>query len=236
MTGPILQEGLPRLGLSPAPETVEKLERYCRLLLEKNQVMNLTAIREEDQAARLHLLDCAALAGLWDLRGKRLVDIGTGAGFPGMVLKLLEPSLDVTLLDSLNKRLEWLDEVCGALSLTGIRTLHARAEEAGRDPGLRDGFDIAASRAVAELRTLCELCLPCVKPGGVFLAMKSVECGQELREAGRALDVLAGTVEAVRDYAIPGTEIVHRLVVIRKTGPTPEGYPRPFAKIKKRPL
>lgn len=236
MIGPILREGLPQLGLSPAPEAAEQLERYCRLLLEKNQVMNLTAIREEDRAARLHLLDCAALAGLWDLRGKTLVDVGTGAGFPGMVLKILEPSLDVTLLDSLNKRLEWLDEVCGTLGLAGVRTLHARAEEAGRDPGVRERFDIAASRAVAELRTLCELCLPCVKPGGVFLAMKSVECGGELSAAECALRTLGGTVEAVRDYAIPGTEIVHRLVVIRKTGPTPPGYPRPFAKIKKRPL
>lgn len=122
------------------------------------------------------------------------------------------------------------------MGLTGVETVHARAEEAGRDPALRERFDIAASRAVAELRTLCELCLPLVRPGGVFLAMKSVESDGEIREAAGALKALGGAVERIQDYGIPGTEIRHRLVAIRKTGATPAGYPRPFAKIKKRPL
>ena len=236
MIGPILAEGLPALGLSPTAEQRAALERYCRALLEKNQVMNLTAIREETEVAQLHLLDSAALAGLWDLEGQRVVDVGTGAGFPGLVLRILTPSMELTLLDSLKKRLDWLEEVRADLGLGGVETLHARAEEAGRDPALRESFDVATARAVAELRLLCELCLPLVKVGGVFLAMKSVESDRELEEAGPALRALGGQVERVSDYAIPGTEIRHRLVVIRKASATPGAYPRPFARMKKRPL
>lgn len=236
MIAPLLRQGLPALGLEADEEAVERLDAYARLLLEKNEVMNLTAITEPDQVARLHMLDCAALAKLCELPGKRLVDVGTGAGFPGVVLKILVPSLDVTLLDSLNKRLDFLAETCEALGLTGIRTVHARAEEMGRDPAFRERFDIASSRAVAELRTLSELCLPYVRTGGVFLAMKSVGSGEELAAAGNALKTLGGAVEAVTDYEIPGTDVRHRVISVKKIGETPKKYPRTFAKIKKNPL
>ena len=234
----IITAGLRELGLDGrvSPQAAETLETYGRLLLEKNQVMNLTAIRDEEGVARLHMLDCAALLNYADFAGKRLVDVGTGAGFPGMPLKILVPSLDVTLLDSLNKRLDWLDEVCGALSLTGVRTVHARAEEQARAEGFRESFDFATARAVAELRMLSELCLPYVKVGGAFLAMKSVDSDGELAEAEKAICTLGGAVEDVRDYPIPGTDITHRLIVIRKVSPSPAKHPRPFAKIKKAPL
>ena len=236
MIGPLLEQGLPALGLEPPAGAVERLDRYAQLLLEKNQVMNLTAITEPEQVARLHMLDCAALLNVCPLEGNRLLDVGTGAGFPGMVLKILVPSLDVTLLDSLNKRLDWLAETCGALGLHGVRTVHARAEEKSHDPAFREQFDAVTSRAVAELRTLCELCLPYVRPGGYFLAMKSVDSDREMEDAAAAVKILGGGLERVQDYEIPGTDIRHRVVVIKKLLETPKKYPRAFAKMKKNPL
>ena len=234
----IISSGLEELGLTgrvPA-DAPAKLARYGQLLLEKNQVMNLTAIREPDAVARLHMLDCAALLKFCDFEGKTFVDVGTGAGFPGMVLKILVPSLEVTLLDSLNKRLDWLDETARALELSGVRTLHARAEEQARVKGFRDSFDFAAARAVADLRVLCELCLPFVKVGGRFLAMKSTGSGEELAGADHAVRLLGGRAASLEDYAIPGTDVTHRLVIVEKLAPTLKGYPRRWSKIQKDPL
>ena len=234
----LIRDGLTRLGLDgrvPA-SSARVLEQYGRLLLEKNQVMNLTAITEPDKVAQLHMLDCAALLGCADFEGKSLIDVGTGAGFPGMVLKILVPSLNVTLLDSLNKRLDWLTEVCGTLSLSGITAVHARAEEQALQKGFRDGFDLVTSRAVAELRLLCELCLPYVKVGGQFLAMKSVDCGAELEDAAHAVKLLGGRLLEPYDYTIPGTEVTHRVIRIQKVAPTLKGYPRRWAKMQKEPL
>lgn len=237
----ILRQGLEEYGLTDRidPWAVTSLDEYCQLLLEKNQVMNLTAIREPEGVARMHFLDCAALLKYCDFQGKTLIDVGTGAGFPGMVLKILVPSLDVTLLDSLNKRLDWLLETSGALSagLYGnVHTVHGRAEEQALVKGFRDSFDFAAARAVADLRVLCELCLPFVKVGGHFLAMKSTGSGQELEEAAHAIKLLGGRVAQVEDYTIPGTEVTHRLIVIEKLAPALKGYPRRWAKIQKEPL
>ena len=198
--------------------------------------MNLTAIREEDKVAQLHMLDCAALLNYADFEGKTLIDVGTGAGFPGLPLKILVPSLNVTLLDSLNKRVDWLNEVSGQLELTQVRAIHARAEEQAQIKGFRDSFDFATARAVAELRLLCELCLPYVKVGGYFLSMKSVGSDQELEEAAHCIKFLGGRLVDVHDYTIPGTDISHRLVIIQKVAPTLKGYPRRWAKIQKDPL
>ena len=234
----ILRQGLAEYGLLDRidPFALQNLDSYCQLLLEKNQVMNLTAIREPEGVARLHMLDSAALLTCFDFAGKRLLDVGTGAGFPGMVLNMLVPSLDVTLLDSLNKRLDWLLETCGFLSLRNIRTLHARAEEQALVKGYRDSFDFVTARAVAELRVLCELCLPYVKVGGYFLAMKSTDSGPELENAAHAIRLLGGRVARVEDYTIPGTEVTHRLIAIEKLAPTLKGYPRRWAKLQKEPL
>ena len=232
----ILRQGLAEYGQEPGPRAIQDLDRYCQRLLEKNRVMNLTAIREPEGVARLHFLDCAALLQFCCFENKSLIDVGTGAGFPGLVLKILVPSLNVTLLDSLNKRLDWLEETRGALELEGVRAVHARAEEQAHVKGFRDSFDLAAARAVADLRLLCELCLPYVKTGGRFLAMKSANCGRELEDAARAVKLLGGRVADVKDYPLPGTEITHRLIIIEKLSPTPGGYPRRWAKMQKEPL
>lgn len=234
----ILSRGLEeyRLSEQAGPLAVQHMDAYCRSLLDKNREMNLTAITDPVDAANLHMLDCAALLKCAELEGKSLIDVGTGAGFPGMVLKMLVPSLELTLLDSLNKRLDFLLEVCGTLDIQGVRTVHARAEEAGSDPAFRERFDFAAARAVADLRLLCELCLPFVKVGGRFLAMKSTGSDGEIEAAQPALRLLGGRVEQCFDYAIPRTEVTHRVVIVEKIAPTPPKYPRRWAKMQKAPL
>ena len=234
----LIRTGLAQLGQAGrVPEDAPALlARYGALLLEKNRVMNLTAITQPQDVATLHMLDCAALLDCARFEGKTLIDVGTGAGFPGLPLKILTPSLEVTLLDSLNKRVDWLNETIDTLGLKGVRAVHGRAEEAGRDPALREGFDFAAARAVADLRLLCELCLPFVKVGGSFLAMKSAGSDPELGSAAHAIKLLGGRIAGVEDYRIPGTEVVHRLIVIEKVAPTLKGYPRRWARMQKEPL
>ena len=179
----LLLQGLSELGLDVS--RVETLERFSSLLLEKNQVMNLTAITEPDAVAQLHLLDSAALLPFVDLTGKTVVDVGTGAGFPGMPLRILKDDFDLTLLDSLGKRVNWLQEVCDELQLKRVACVHARAEEFAMQH--REQFDIATSRAVAQLSILSELCLPLIKVGGQFIAMKSVDTEDEIAAAILAL-------------------------------------------------
>lgn len=228
----LLRRGLSELGL---PETAAApMARYAQLLLETNQVMNLTAITDPTDVAALHFLDSAALLTLADFKNKSVADVGTGAGFPGLPLKIAEPSIDLTLLDAQGKRVRFLETVCAQLGLTGVACVHGRAEEFAADR--RESFDIVTSRAVAALPVLCELCLPLVKVGGCFLAMKSVDSDAELDSAKHALELLGGQVESLRDYQIPGTNVYHRLVIIKKFRKTPEKYPRAFAKIKKNPL
>ena len=228
----LLRDGLAALGLSA--DGVPSLLRYGELLVEKNKVMNLTAITDPADIAALHFLDSAALLKEADFRGKSVADVGTGAGFPGMPLRILEPSIRLTLLDSLNKRIDFLKEVCDDLGLSDVACVHARAEEFAA--GHREAYDIVTSRAVANLRMLSELCLPLVKPGGYFLSMKSVDSGQELEEARKAISLLGGAVKRTADYSIPGTDVRHRLIFIKKVAETPKKYPRTFAKIKKNPL
>ena len=160
----MLEQGLEALGITPPEGAVDQLVRYGELLLEQNKVMNLTAITQPDQVATLHFLDSAALLGCASLEGASLVDVGTGAGFPGRVLKILVPGLRLTLVDSLAKRLDWLSSVCAGLGLEGVTLRHARAEELTWEDGWRDAFDFATARAVADLRVLTELCLPYVRP------------------------------------------------------------------------
>ena len=228
----LLHNGLTALGLPTAG--IPSLLRYGEMLVEKNKVMNLTAITEPADVATLHFLDCAALLPLADWAGKTVADVGTGAGFPGMPLKILEPSIQLTLLDSLNKRIDFLKEVCDDLGLTDVDCVHGRAEEFAA--AHRESYDIVTSRAVANLQMLCELCLPLVKEGGYFLSMKAVDSDAELKAAYTAIKTLGGKVEQVKDYTIPGTDVTHRLIFIKKVGPTPKKYPRAFAKIKKAPL
>ena len=234
----IIKNGLAELGLAdqvPA-DAAEKLARYGQLLIEKNQVMNLTAITDPEQGAKLHMLDCAALLNYADFKGKTLIDVGTGAGFPGLPLKILVPELEITLLDSLNKRVNWLNEVISDLGLSGITAIHARAEEQALVKGFRDSFDFVTARAVADLRLLGELCLPYAKVGGTFLSMKSVGSDEELQNAAHAVKFMGGRVRGSQDYTIPGTDVTHRVLLIDKVAPTLKGYPRRWAKIQKDPL
>lgn len=227
----VIAAGLTGMGLDAVK--AKALTVYGELLLEKNQVMNLTAITDPGQVATLHMLDCAALCARWDFAGRRLIDVGTGAGFPGLVVAILCPDCQVTLLDPLEKRLGFIQEVIDHLGLSNATLLHSRGEDAGREPGLREAFDYATARAVAELRALGELCLPFVTVGGRFLSMKTVDSQAELDRAAPLLAQLGGQAEEPWDYALPGTEVVHRVWPVVKTGPTPEGYPRRWARIKK---
>ena len=228
----LLRDGLTTLGLPTGG--IPALIRYADLLVERNKVMNLTAITEPADIAALHFLDSAALLTLADWKGKTVADIGTGAGFPGLPLRIVDPSIRLTLLDAQNKRVEFLKEVCGELGLADVECVHARAEEFAADH--REGFDLVTSRAVAALPLLCELCLPLVKVGGYFAAMKSVDADAELASAAHAIEVLGSAVDHVTDYAIPGTEVHHRVIFIKKCRETGKKYPRAFAKIKKNPL
>ncbi len=228
----LLTAGLDQLRLPT--DNVDALLQYADALLETNKVMNLTAITDPADVATLHFLDSAALLTLADFAGKRVVDVGTGAGFPGMPLRILEPSIRLTLLDSLGKRINFLQGVCDQLGLSDVDCVHARAEEFAAKH--RESYDIATSRAVASLPLLAELSLPLVKVGGYFLPMKAVDSDEELASAAHAIRVLGARLADVKDYRIPGTEVTHRLVVIEKVAPSPAKYPRAFAKIKKAPL
>ena len=230
----ILRQGLEARGLAPDELTLRRFRIYYENLESFNRVMNLTAITGEEDAARLHFLDCAALLDAAEPGEASLIDVGTGAGFPGLVLKILRPELKLTLLDSLDKRLAFLRDTCEKLGFEDVKLVHARAEAIPE--GLRESFDFASARAVARLNVLCELCLPYVKEGGAFLAMKGPDAESEAKEAYVALKTLGGSIERRVDYDIPGTELRHCAVVIRKTGPTPKKYPRRWAQIKKNPL
>lgn len=229
----ILRAGLDELGLYCDEQALDRFRRYYEILEEQNKVMNLTAISGEEDVAQLHFLDCAALLRFTELEGKRVIDVGSGAGFPGLVLKILRPELDLTLLDSLDKRVRFLAQTAELLGLDGLSCLHRRAEEAAE---LRGQFDAAVSRAVARLDTLSELCLPFVKTGGLFLAMKGPAAAEELDQARRAIRLLGGRVERCEEYPVPGTELRHCAVLVRKEKDTPPQYPRRWAQIKKQPL
>lgn len=228
-----LLSGLPELHMTLTDTQAEQFCAFGEALIEKNKVMNLTAITEPQDVARLHFLDCMALLGFADFRNKTVVDVGCGAGFPGVPLKIAEPSLSLTLLDSLNKRIDWLSQTLPQLGVAAS-CVAARAEEFATDH--RESYDLAVSRAVARLNMLAELCLPLVKPGGTFVAMKSVDSDEEISQAARGIGMLGGKVERIIDYPVPGTDAIHRAVVIRKVKKTPGQYPRRFAKIKQSPL
>jgi 16S rRNA (guanine527-N7)-methyltransferase len=229
----ILRGGFAAWGLTLHPEALARFSMYYRFLTERNQVMNLTAITGEEETARQHFLDCAALLRFASFRGASVVDVGSGAGFPGLVLKMAEPTLSLTLIDSQKKRVDFLRETCELLGLKDVVCVHARAEEA---IDCRESFEIAVSRAVARLNVLCELCLPLVRPGGLFLAMKGPDSKDEEEEARGAMHTLGGVSGGIFPYTVPGTAIAHSVVSVRKTGRTPERYPRRFARIQKQPL
>lgn len=228
-----IRRGLEELKIPYSEETaLEQMAAFVEELLIKNQVMNLTAITEPEEVVARHLLDSAYLTHHIPEGTETLIDVGTGAGFPGMPLKILRPELNVTLMDALEKRLRWLEEVGEQLGLSQLETLHGRGEDLPHEPDHRERYQIATARAVAELRILVELTLPFVAVGGRFLAMKSQECDEELNDAEKAIEVLGGRILEVVDYGIPEKDYTYRLIVIEKIATTPSIYPRRWKKMK----
>ena len=226
-----LAQGLPLVGLELDQKTQDTLCEFGKAVVRQNEVMNLTAITEPDQVAKLHLLDSLTVLRCADLAGKKLIDVGCGAGFPGVPIAIASPTTSVTLLDSLGKRMTWLETVLPQL---GVRAecVTARAEEAVADR--RESYDFATSRAVARLNILLELTAPYVKVGGAVLAMKGAAAKEELAEAGGAIAKLGLKLEAVREF--PMDDTTHAVIVLRKVKPTSPKYPRRYAKIKQAPL
>jgi len=226
-----LKNGLPGLGLTLQEDTCKQLCAFGEAVVEQNKVMNLTAITEPSQVAKLHLLDSLSLLTLQDLKGKKMIDVGCGAGFPGVPVKIACPDVQLTLLDSLGKRMNWLETVLPQLGVEA-ECVTARAEEAVADR--RETYDVATSRAVARLNILLELTAPYVKVGGVVLAMKGAAAEEELSEAKSAIAKLGLRLEKVQQFPVDDT--AHAVIVLRKVSPTPAKYPRRYAKIKQNPL
>ncbi len=224
-------------GLELTLEQAEQLDRFGDLLLEWNQRMNLTAITQPEEVAVKHFLDSALLLAHCGGLPERLslIDVGTGAGFPGLVLAVLKPEWSITLLDSLQKRINFLETVCRELNLSNVSCIHSRAEDGGQSPAFREQFDVAAARAVANLPLLCEYCLPFVKVGGWFLPLKGMDPQAESQRGEKAIWLLGGELKEIQEYFLPDGS--HRsLFQIKKVRQTPKQYPRNPGKIKKSPL
>lgn len=229
----MFKEEIEKMGLG---SSYENFEDFKGRVLEKNKVMNLTAITEDEEFNIKHFLDSLSLLKLGQIQeAKRVLDLGTGAGFPGVPLKIAKKNLDVTLLDSLKKRIDFLNETIEDMGLEGIRGIHARAEELSRKDGYREAFDLVTSRAVANLATLYEYCLPFVKVGGYMVAMKGPDIEGELKEGQAALKALGGELVEVKKVDLP-QDIEHTLVLIKKVKTTPKKYPRAGGKPRKNPI
>lgn len=229
----LLYTGLKEFLPEVSEKMIDDLLKFSALLLKKNKVMNLTAVTEPTEVVTRHFLDCAALAPHMP-QGGRVLDVGTGAGFPGMPLAILCPETEFVLLDALRKRIDFLNEVIETLGLTNVTAVHARAEDFAKDS--RASFDMAVSRAVADLCTLSELAVPMVKVGGCFLAMKAADCAEEVQSAAHAFEVLGVGEPEMLSYTVPHDGIERALVRLPKISDTPDKYPRRFKKIQTAPL
>ncbi|MDF2890249.1 MAG: rsmG [Clostridia bacterium] len=231
MNSSILQQGLQQLNIEATPETLDKFELLKGLLVEWNEKINLTAITESKEVDIKHFVDSATcLATGYIKDGHEVIDVGTGAGFPGVPVKILNASLKVTLLDSLNKRIKYLEDVVNKLELKEVTLVHSRAEDGGMNKLYREKYDIALSRAVAAMNILCEYCLPFVKVGGYFICQKGPSYKEELESAQNAIDVLGGKIREVKGFKLPNSEITHYIIIIQKIKATPPKYPRKAGK------
>ena len=232
----LLAESCKKINIELTEKQIKQFIDYKDMLLEWNEKFNLTAITDEREIILKHFVDCLAISAGAELAGKKIIDVGTGAGFPGVPVKIAFPDTQMTLLDSLNKRITFLEELKNKLGLENVTCIHSRAEDGGADKNLREGFDLCISRAVANLAVLSEYCLPFVKVGGYFISMKGPDVKDELNESEKAIKVLGGEVKEIKLINIPETDINHSLIIIKKIKPTPPKYPRKAGKAKKEPI
>ena len=239
---PILEMGAREISVPLSAENIRSFTTYASLLRQWNQKMNLTSITDDKGIAMRHFVDSLTLVSHLEEELEKqnkeelsLIDVGTGAGFPGIPLRLTIPRLRITLLDSLKKRVEFLEQVCSELAVTDIQIINSRAEDAGHSKNHREQYDVATARAVAGLPVLLEYCMPFVKVGGIFLAMKG-QVEEEINSARKATILLGGTIEAIHSFTLPGSEEERSIVVVRKLRNTPPRYPRKAGIAQKRPL
>lgn len=231
------EKDLKVLGLTLSFEQIQQFLTYYEMLVEWNEVMNLTAITEYEEVMKKHFVDSLSLVQTFDVNKKvSVIDVGTGAGFPGLALKIAYPNMKVTLLDSLNKRINFLNAVIEKLGLTDVETVHGRAEDFAKPGKLREKYDVCVSRAVANLTTLSEYCLPFVKVGGEFISYKSEKINEEMENAKKAISLLGGKFDRSKDFYLPDSDIYRNLVVIRKVKETPKKFPRKAGLPSKEPL
>lgn len=233
----IIKNKLENLNLQPTQEQLSKLYSFYELLIEKNKVMNLTGITEYEEVIDKHFVDSVSIIKAIDLNKKiRVIDLGTGAGFPGIPLKIMFPNIEIVLVDSLNKRIKFLEEVVEKLQLTDISCIHSRAEDLAQNKEYREQFDLCVSRAVANLSTLCEYCIPFVKVGGNFVSYKSGVIQEELEQAKYAISTLGGELSEVINFTLPETDIERSFIKIKKNKNTQKKYPRKAGLPGKEPL
>lgn len=233
----LLIDTLRQMGISLSERQLDMFFSYKGLLLEWNMKMNLTAITDDTEIVIKHFADSLSILSHVEIpQGATVIDVGTGAGFPGLPVKIAREDLQVTLLDSLNKRVNFLEEVMHTLGLKQLTNIHSRAEDGGQNPKLREKFDFCLSRAVANLAVLSEYCLPFVKIGGTFVSLKGPDVEEELREGKKAIEILGGRIEDVIPLTIPNSDITHSLIIITKVKETPKVYPRKAGTAAKKPI
>lgn len=226
-----------QLNLKLSDKMVNQFLEYYSFLIERNRVMNLTAITDYEDVVLKHFADSLSIVKAYDMEGcSSMIDVGTGAGFPGLPIKIVFPHLNVTLLDSLNKRISFLNELIERLQLEGVTTVHMRAEDAARNSLYREKFDLCVSRAVANLSSLSEYCLPFVRKSGMFISYKSSDIDKEISSSDRAIKLLGGEIKRKAEFCLPDSEIGRSLILIEKTGKTPSRYPRKAGIPSKEPL
>lgn len=222
-----LKNKLNQLSIEYSESQIEKLLKYYEMLIEKNKVMNLTAITEFDEVVEKHFIDSLSIVKVIDMeKVHSIIDIGTGAGFPGIPVKIMFPHIKVTLVDSLNKRVNFLNEVIENLELSDIEAYHGRAEDYGRDKKFREKYDVCVSRAVANLASLSEYCMPFVKPDGYFISYKAGDCEKEIDNSKNAIKILSGKIEKVEKFSLPDSEISRSFIKIKKIKNLSNKYPR----------
>lgn len=228
---------LKELELELTDTQFEQFDKYYELLIEKNKVMNLTAITEYEEVIKKHFIDSLSIIKIFKTSDKiSVLDMGTGAGFPGIPLKIVYPNYNITLLDSLNKRVNFLNEVITELKLDDICAVHARAEDYVKNSNIRESYDLVVSRAVAKLASLSEYCLPYVKLNGIFISYKACNIEEELSESMKAISVLGGKAVSEKSFYLPNSDIQRTLIMIKKTKQTPKQYPRSAGKPTKEPI